>query len=132
MKIKNVVQLHKKCNALLKDFYIECTCLCFYKYQNFSIDFYNIPKNWKNIIKFNNIKEKDLYLNKNLLYTFIDNEYLIYKPNTLDRVILNKPTYQQVYDYMYFQFIQPLALIENRYRFVDNMNQNLKFGVKHV
>lgn len=127
MTIKNIVQLHKKCNILLKHIYLE-----FESYPVGSIDFYNIPKNWKNIIKFNNIKEKDLYFNKNLLYTFIDNEYLIYKPNTLDRVILNKPTYQQVYDYMYFQFIQPLALIENRYRFVDNMNQNLKFGVKHV
>lgn len=127
MTIKNIVQLHKKCNILLKHIYLE-----FESYLIGSIDFYNIPKNWKNIIKFNNIKEKDLYFNKNLLYTFIDNEYLIYKPNTLDRVILNKPTYQQVYDYMYFQFIQPLALIENRYRFVDNLNQNLKFGVKHV
>lgn len=126
MKIKNIVQLHKKCNILLKHIYLE-----FENYPIGSIDFYNIPKNWKNIIKFNNIKEKDLYLNKNLLYTFIDNEYLIYKPNTLDRVILNKPTYEQVYNFMYFQFIQPLALIENRYRFVDNMNQNLKSGVKH-
>lgn len=127
MTIKNIVQLHKKCNILLKHIYLE-----FENYPIGSIDFYNIPKNWKNIIKFNNIKEKDLYLNKNLLYTFIDNEYLIYKPNSLDRVVLNKPTYEQVYNFMYFQFIQPLALIENRYKFVDNMNQNLKFGVKHV
>lgn len=127
MKIKNIIQLHKKCNILLPNFYLEletCSIKC--------IDFYNIPKNWKNITKFNNIKEQDLYLNKHLLYTFIDNEYLIYKPNTLDRVILNKPSYEQIYDFMYFQFIQPLALIENRYKFVDNMNQNLKFGVKHV
>lgn len=127
MTIKNIVQLHKKCNILLKHIYLE-----FESYPIGSIDFYNIPKNWKNIIKFNNIKEKDLYFNKNLLYTFIDNEYLIYKPNSLDRVVLNKPTYEQVYNFMYFQFIQPLALIENRYRFVDNINQNLKFGVKHV
>ena len=127
MTIKNIVQLHKKCNILLKHIYLE-----FESYPVGSIDFYNIQKNWKNIIKFNNIKEKDLYFNKNLLYTFIDNEYLIYKPNTLDRVILNKPSYEQVYYYMYYQFIQPLALIHNRYRFVDNMNQNLKSGVKHV
>lgn len=133
MKIKNIIQLHEKCDILLKDFYLESSYLGIGNYPVVSIDFfYKIPKNWQKYIKFKNIKERSIYFNNHLLYTFIDNEYLIYKPNTLDRVILNKPSYEQVYYYMYYQFIQPLALIHNRYRFVDNMNQNLKSGVKHV